>query len=133
MLFNSYEFIFAFLPIVFLIYFYLMSKRLVLGAKAFLVFSSLFFYAWWSILYLPILLSTLLFNYIIGKTLTQKEFKKSFSKKSVLIFGIVANLSLLGYFHLKFQCPKWFKYKSSSSSFTFSTIICNISTNSFLS
>ncbi len=75
-----------------------MSKRLVLGAKAFLVFSSLFFYAWWSILYLPILLSTLLFNYIIGKTLTQKEFKKSFSKKSILIFGIVANLSLLGYF-----------------------------------
>ena len=75
-----------------------MSKRLVLGAKAFLVFSSLFFYAWWSILYLPILLSSVLFNYIIGKTLTQKEFKKSFSKKSVLIFGIVANLSLLGYF-----------------------------------
>ena len=75
-----------------------MHKRLVLGAKAFLVFSSLFFYAWWNILYLPILLSSVLFNYIIGKTLIQKEFKKSFSKKSILIFGIVANLSLLGYF-----------------------------------
>ncbi|WP_419677750.1 MBOAT family O-acyltransferase [Aliarcobacter lanthieri] len=98
MLFNSYEFIFAFLPLVFIIYFYLMHKRLVVGAKAFLVFSSLFFYSWWNILYLPIILSSVLFNYVIGNILSTKEFNKSFSKKSVLIFGILVNLSLLGYF-----------------------------------
>jgi len=86
MLFNSYEFIFAFLPIVFVIYFYLMHKRL------------LFFYSWWNILYLPIILSSILFNYVIGHVLATKEFNKSFSKKTVLIFGIVVNLSLLGYF-----------------------------------
>ena len=42
----------------------------------------------------------MLFNYVIGNSLNTKkeENKKSFSKKSILIFGIVANLSLLGYF-----------------------------------
>lgn len=98
MLFNSYEFIFAFLPITFIIYFYLNSKRLIIGAKGFLVFASLFFYSWWNIVYLPIILSSILFNYVIGNTLAKKENKSSFNKKSILIFGIVSNLSLLGYF-----------------------------------
>ena len=42
----------------------------------------------------------MLFNYVIGNSLNTKkeENKKSFSKKSILIFGIAANLSLLGYF-----------------------------------
>jgi D-alanyl-lipoteichoic acid acyltransferase DltB (MBOAT superfamily) len=98
MLFNSYEFIFAFLPIVFFIYFYLNSKRLVVGAKGFLVFASLFFYSWWNVIYLPIILVSMLFNYVIGNSLAKKEHKNSFNKKSILIFGIVSNLSLLGYF-----------------------------------
>ena len=104
MLFNSYEFLFAFLPITFIIYFYLNSKRLIVGAKGFLVFVSLFFYSWWNVVYLPIILSSMLFNYVIGNTLnknfeeSKKGLSKTFSKKSILIFGIVANLSLLGYF-----------------------------------
>jgi len=98
LLFNSYEFIFVFLPIVFFIYFYLSSKKLVVGAKGFLVFASLFFYSWWNVIYLPIILSSMLFNYVIGNSLTKKEHKSSFNKKSILIFGIVVNLSLLGYF-----------------------------------
>ena len=100
MLFNSYEFIFVFLPITFFVYFYLNSKRLTTASKAFLVFSSLFFYSWWNIAYLPLILISMLFNYVIGNSLNSKkeENKKSFSKKSILIFGIAANLSLLGYF-----------------------------------
>ena len=43
MLFNSYEFIFLFLPFTFFIYFYLNKKRLGDLAKGFLVLSSLFF------------------------------------------------------------------------------------------
>lgn len=58
MLFNSYEFIFAFLPVTFFIYFYLLNKRLITGAKGFLVFTSLFFYSWWNITYLPIILTS---------------------------------------------------------------------------
>ena len=49
---------------------------------------------------MPLILISMLFNYVIGNSLNSKkeENKKSFSKKSILIFGIVANLSLLGYF-----------------------------------
>ena len=100
MLFNSYEFIFAFLPITFFIYFYLNHKRLTIASKGFLVFSSLFFYSWWNIAYLPLILISMLFNYVIGNSLNKeiKTNKKSFSKKSILIFGIVCNIALLGYF-----------------------------------
>ena len=46
----------------------------------------------------------MLFNYTIGNTLSKdmgvnkKNFSKNFSKKSILLFGIVCNLILLGYF-----------------------------------
>jgi alginate O-acetyltransferase complex protein AlgI len=104
LLFNSYEFIFAFLPITFFIYFYLNSKRLTIAAKGFLVFASLFFYSWWDIVYLPLILSSILFNYLIGTTLSKSSennklgLNKTFSKKSILVFGIVCNVALLGYF-----------------------------------
>ncbi len=96
MLFNSYEFIFMFLPITFFLYFYLNHKRLTEASKGLLVFSSLFFYSWWNITYLPIILTSMLFNYLLGKTLSNSSSK--FSNKSILIFGIVANLTLLAYF-----------------------------------
>jgi len=100
MLFNSYEFIFAFLPITFFIYFYLNHKRLTEVSKGFLVFSSLFFYSWWNIAYLPLILSSMLFNYVIGNSLSKykEDMKHRFSKKSILVFGVIANVSLLGYF-----------------------------------
>lgn len=98
MLFNSHAFIFIFLPITFFIYFYLNHKKLTEAGKAFLVFSSLFFYSWWDLAYLPLILSSMLFNYIIGSSLTKSDFKNSFSKKSILTAGIISNLMLLAYF-----------------------------------
>jgi len=100
LLFNSYEFIFTFLPITFFIYFYLNHKRLTEASKAFLVFSSLFFYSWWNVAYLPIILSSMLFNYVVGTSLNKEhgEGYHRFSKKSLLTFGIASNIALLGYF-----------------------------------
>ena len=98
MLFNSYEFIFFFLPISFFIYFFLLKRKFTLGAKGFLVFASLFFYSWWNIAYLPIILSSILFNYIIGNTLNENFTKIKTNKKVLVTFGIVFNLLLLGYF-----------------------------------
>ncbi len=98
MLFNSYIFIFAFLPITFFIYFYLNSKRLTEASKSFLVLSSLFFYSWWNIAYLPIILVSMLFNYVVGVSLAKDEEHIKISKKSLLTFGIIANITLLGYF-----------------------------------
>jgi D-alanyl-lipoteichoic acid acyltransferase DltB (MBOAT superfamily) len=93
-LFNSYIFIFLFLPVTFFLYFYLHRRGEVVFSKAFLVVASLFFYSWWNIAYLPLILISMLFNYGVGKAL-KKEGKSTFV---LLSFGIMANLSLLGYF-----------------------------------
>ncbi len=100
MLFNSYGFIFVFLPITFFIYFYLNHKRLTEASKGFLVCSSLFFYSWWNVAYLPIILSSMVFNYVIGRSLNREcnNKNKGFSKKLILFFGVTSNLLLLGYF-----------------------------------
>lgn len=98
MLFNSYEFIFAFLPLTFFIYFFLLNRRLITGAKGFLVFASLFFYSWWNIAYLPIILTSMLFNYIVGNSLNSNFKKVKTNKKYLLIFGIILNIAILAYF-----------------------------------
>ncbi len=98
LLFNSYEFIFLFLPISFFIYFYLNSRRLTEASKGFLVFSSLFFYSWWNVVYLPLILGSMLFNYVVGNALTRDGTKNRIDRKAVLFFGVAANVGLLGYF-----------------------------------
>ena len=97
MLFNSYEFIFIFLPVLFLVYFYLNSKRLVLGAKLWLVIGSLFFYSYWNVIYLPLILLSMFVNYGVGLSLVNSS-KIKLSSKTILVFGIVFNVGLLGYF-----------------------------------
>jgi len=99
LLFNSYEFIFVFLPISFFIYFYLNKKDLTEVGKVFLVCSSLFFYSWWNVAYLPLILFSMIFNYFMGKSLSKGgTFQKYISKRNFLIFGILSNLALIGYF-----------------------------------
>ena len=92
MLFNSYEFLLLFLPITFFVYFYLNSKKLITISKIFLVSASLFFYSWWNPIYLPLILGSMIFNFYIGQSLGRKSTKK------MLTFGIVGNVTLLGYF-----------------------------------
>lgn len=92
MLFNSFEFIFSFLPIVLFIYFALLKLKQTTLAKCFLVLGSLFFYSWWNISYLPLIVISLLTNYAIGKLLEGRK------QKSILILGISMNVALLSYF-----------------------------------
>lgn len=100
MLFNSYEFLFLFLPVTFAVYFFLNRKRLTLAANTWLLCGSLFFYSWWNIKYLPILLGSILFNYTIGNLLVDYELlkKRYVSKRAILFAGLTCNLLLLGYF-----------------------------------
>ena len=95
LIFNSFEFIFLFLPIVFLGYF-ILSKVNFTYAKVWLFISSLFFYSWWNPIYLPLLLFSLVVNYIFGTTLG--KMKHSLKKKILLTIGILFNVCLLGYF-----------------------------------
>ena len=100
MLFNSYEFIFAFLPISFFVYFYLNRKRLTTASKFWLVFTSLFFYSWWNVIYLPLILISIIFNYTTTSMMIKyDESKKNYiSKKSLLQVGLFFNIGLLVYF-----------------------------------
>lgn len=99
MLFNSYEFIFFFLPITFFIYFYLNKKHWTEAGKAFLVFASLFFYSWWNIVYLPLILISMLVNYTLGRHLSaKKERSRQNRDKLLLTIGVLFNLGLLGYY-----------------------------------
>lgn len=100
MLFNSYIFIFAFLPIVLFVYFLLNHKRLVLAAKSWLFGSSLLFYSWWTISYLPLLLASILINYTIATQMMycEGQRKPGVYKKSLLIIGLFFNVALLCYF-----------------------------------
>ncbi|MCS7466761.1 MBOAT family protein [Stieleria sp. ICT_E10.1] len=90
MLFNSYEFIFLLLPIA------LIGNRILsenYSARiVWLLSCSLFFYAWWNPVYLPLLLSTIAFNYFVGAHLRAKP------TKLVLVAGVATNLALIGYF-----------------------------------
>ncbi len=96
MLFNSYIYIFAFLPVVFFTYFFLLKRGMLLASKVLLVFASLFFYSWWNIKYLPLILISMFVNYAIGTALSNNLTPKY--RKHLLIFGIVFNVGLLGYF-----------------------------------
>lgn len=101
MLFNSYEFIFLFLPITFGVYFWLNKKRLTQASKGWMVFASLFFYSYWNPIYLPLILGSILFNFTIGSTISRIEntvIKKRVSRKTLLTFAIISNILLLGYF-----------------------------------
>ncbi len=97
MLFNSYIFIFLFLPITFVIYFVLNRKKLTLASKAWLVFASLFFYGYWNPVYIPLILGSVLFNYAVGLALIRKK-DRPVPSRLMLVIGIVGNLSLLAYF-----------------------------------
>ena len=94
MIFSSFEFIFLFLPLTFCLYFYLNKKRLTTLATGSLAFASLFFYSWWNIIYLPLILFSVIINYAFSFLMT----KSTLYKKTLLIFGLLFNVLLLGYF-----------------------------------
>lgn len=100
MIFSSLEFIFVFFPIAFLGYYILNRYRLITFAKSYLVLSSLFFYSFWNINYLPLILLSIIVNFSISKTLIEYDEvkKKYFSKKKILFIGIFFNLFILAYF-----------------------------------
>jgi alginate O-acetyltransferase complex protein AlgI len=96
LLFNSYEFIFYFLPTAFIGYFLLTYAKQDTMAKIWLVGVSLYFYSFWNFNYLYLIMLSILVNYGIGTYLSNTSNKKA--RKTALITGIVINCSLLGYY-----------------------------------
>ncbi|SHG44868.1 D-alanyl-lipoteichoic acid acyltransferase DltB, MBOAT superfamily [Thermosyntropha lipolytica DSM 11003] len=97
MLFNSYVYIFAFLPAAFAGYF-LLAFRYEKGAKLWLVLASLFFYSYWNIRYLPLILVSLGVNFILGRKIGEFTGKDKEKARLFLIAGLLFNIGLLGYY-----------------------------------
>ena len=97
MLFNSYEFIFLFLPMTLILYFTLNRFGKNELAKGWLVIASLYFYSYFNRTYLILIIVSILLNYGIGKKLSDNK-TDIIIRKLLLIVGIVFNLGALGYF-----------------------------------
>jgi D-alanyl-lipoteichoic acid acyltransferase DltB (MBOAT superfamily) len=98
MLFNSYGFIFLFLPIV-LLGFFRLARFNHAYAAAWLAISSLFFYGYWNPAYVGLLLGSIVCNYAFGMWIAKAGVQHATArKKHVLVAAITANLLLLGYY-----------------------------------
>ena len=97
MLFNSYEFIFLFLPITLILYFWLNKYNKNRLAKAWLVIASLYFYSYFHKSYLILITISILVNYFIGQKLSSNKYN-IIQRKILLTIGVVFNLGGLGYF-----------------------------------
>jgi alginate O-acetyltransferase complex protein AlgI len=99
MLFNSYTYIFLFLPASLIVYFILNGRRRTFGAKVWLLLASLVFYGWWNPVYTPLILGSIAFNYAMGTLISRyRERGRRKLCTSLLAVGLAGNLVLLGYF-----------------------------------
>ncbi|MEM7377238.1 MAG: MBOAT family protein [Pseudomonadota bacterium] len=99
MLFNAYEFIFAFLPITLAGFFFLGANRGLRPAVAWLVAASLFFYGYWRPVYLLLIGGSIVFNYLCGLGIARMlAAGRARRAKGLMVFGVVANLTSIGVF-----------------------------------
>lgn len=96
MLFNSFEFIFVFLPLTVSIYFFL-GRTSEWAAATWLAIASLGFYAWWSPVYLVLLLASIAFNFSFGAAIAHRALKHR-RNDALLLVAVLTNLGGLCYF-----------------------------------
>lgn len=92
MLFNSFEFLFVFLPATLLVYYLLRHWVAHHAALIALTIASLVFYSWWDIRYLPLLLGSIVLNHLLGRIIASR------GAQPWLAIGIIANLASIGLF-----------------------------------
>lgn len=109
MLFNSYIFILAFLPIVIIIYFTLNSFKKYKAGILFLLIASMIFYGYnhWS--YLLLLSGSIVFNYFITRIFSKTEGR---TKTALMVFAVAVNVSVL-------FCFKYFNFFIDNANFLF--------------
>ncbi|MCC7517415.1 MAG: MBOAT family protein [Pseudomonadales bacterium] len=108
MLFNSYEFIWLYLPVV-LAVFFIAARYRQEAAAGWLALVSLFFYGYWDIHYVPLLLFSITVNYQIGKQISNYvEQQKLRTAKIWFISGLVFDLGLLAHYkYTNFFLDSW--------------------------
>ncbi|MGK7906910.1 MAG: MBOAT family protein [Synechococcus sp.] len=98
MLFNSFIFIFLFLPLTLITYYFLSRKGYFKASLVCLVVASFIFYGYWNQNYLLLLLFSILSNYSISLALDRIDSSKAVERKILLISGITFNLGLIAYY-----------------------------------
>lgn len=90
MVFSSSIFLWLFLPVVFVLNYFIQPKY----SNAFLLLASLVFYAWGEPYLVFLMMISIVVNWIVGKGI---ERYRSFGRV-ILIAGVIFNLSILGYY-----------------------------------
>jgi len=94
MLFNSIDFA-IFLPIVFVLYWFIANKNL--KAQNFLItIASYVFYGWWDWRFLSLILFSTIVDYLIGRKLNTET--ETLKRKALLWASMLINLGFLGFF-----------------------------------
>src|SRR5690349_18462889 len=99
MLFNSYEFLFLFLPATLAGFFALSGVRRCRIAAAWLALASIFFYGYWNPRYVALLLGSIVVNFGAGMgILRARAAGRLPAAHRILVIAVVADLAILGYF-----------------------------------
>ena len=110
MLFNSIEFL-LFLPIVFVLYWFVFDKKLKYQNLLILI-SSYVFYGWWDYRFLSLILLSTIVDYFIGLGISNQAFLKN--KRILLWCSVLFNLGILGFFkYYNFFIESWIDLFSS--------------------
>lgn len=119
MLFNSIDFG-IFLPIVFVLYWFVTNRSLKLQ-NFFIVVASYVFYGWWDWRFLSLIFFSSVVDYTIGVLLSKEE--DGMKRKILLYSSMVINLGILGYF-------KYFNFFIDNFAVAFTYFGADISSNS---
>src|SRR5680860_384531 len=119
MLFNSIDFA-IFLPIVFLLYWFVCNKNLKLQ-NFLIVLASYVFYGWWDWRFLGLIAFSTFVDYSVGVALSSEH--RIHRRKVLLWISIVVNLGFLGFF-------KYYNFFLDNFSSAFSFFGKEINTNS---
>jgi len=102
MLFTTSAFVFLFMPVVF-VGFFVAARFSRAVAAVWLCLASLYFYGYWAPKFVPLLLSSIAVNFVVGSRISRaslspkRELSRSVARRW-LIAGVIFNLALLGYF-----------------------------------
>ena len=110
MVFSSFPFLLAFLPVA-LIGFWISSRNSSRLAGLWLVLASLAFYGYWRLDFLPLLLISIAFNYSISLWLT-RTIERPVLQNAILMFGMLADITALFYFKYAAGLADFFGFQS---------------------
>ena len=110
MIFQSYLFLFAFFPVLFIVYYVLLKNEKIKLANIFLAMMSFVFYAYGNVKYLYFLSLEVLVNYAVYRLLVWLEYQKGYQKVRKWLCGgaVAGNLFLLFYYkYYNFFIENW--------------------------